>query len=240
MIGKDLQPFSIVEDSGFRSFIKELDPNYSIPSRWQLAHTFLPQVYSNCVEKVAGDLKLAKYICLTTDGWTSISKEGFLSLTSHFISPDWKLNGYILHCKRVTEQHTAENLKSFLEDVTDKWELRGKVCAVVTDNASNIVAAVQLTKWPHLACLAHTINLIVIESIKSTGLDVLKEKCKTIVEHFHRSVVASDKLKLFQKNMGHPELKLINECKTRWNSFLYMFQRLLILKEPLEATMSVL
>nr|XP_023664605.1 uncharacterized protein LOC111842341 [Paramormyrops kingsleyae] len=33
LIVKDSQPFSIVEDEGFRNFVKKLDPNYILPSR---------------------------------------------------------------------------------------------------------------------------------------------------------------------------------------------------------------
>ena len=33
MIVKDCQPFSIVEDVGFKKFVSLLDPNYILPSR---------------------------------------------------------------------------------------------------------------------------------------------------------------------------------------------------------------
>ncbi|CAK6983228.1 zinc finger BED domain-containing protein 1-like, partial [Scomber scombrus] len=33
MIVKDLQPISMVEDQGFRHFMKVVDPRYQIPSR---------------------------------------------------------------------------------------------------------------------------------------------------------------------------------------------------------------
>ena len=39
------------------------------------------------------------------------------------------------------------------------------VLIAITDNANNIVAAVKITGWPHLPCFAHTINLIVTNSI---------------------------------------------------------------------------
>lgn len=33
MIVKDTQPFSIVEDAGFREFVAKLDPTYVLPTR---------------------------------------------------------------------------------------------------------------------------------------------------------------------------------------------------------------
>ena len=33
MVIEDTQPFSIVEDQGFRKFVKALNPNYVLPTR---------------------------------------------------------------------------------------------------------------------------------------------------------------------------------------------------------------
>lgn len=37
MIIKDFQPFKIVEDEGFKSFVRELNPSYQIPNRHTLS-----------------------------------------------------------------------------------------------------------------------------------------------------------------------------------------------------------
>jgi len=64
----------------------------------------------------------------------------------------------------------------------------------VSDNATNITAAINLNKqWHHLPCLAHSINLIA-----KSGLDELKDvykNVKSIVEFFKRSPDASIKLR---------------------------------------------
>ncbi|KAJ8897964.1 hypothetical protein PR048_003322 [Dryococelus australis] len=36
MVACDIQPFSIVEDKGFRAFFKSLDPKYELPSKTTL------------------------------------------------------------------------------------------------------------------------------------------------------------------------------------------------------------
>ncbi|XP_018797571.1 PREDICTED: zinc finger BED domain-containing protein 6-like isoform X2 [Bactrocera latifrons] len=68
---KDLQPFSIVEDSGFVQFVKALNPSYELPSRHVVSRTIIPALYEACVEKVK--LKVANVVkfCFTTDCWTS-------------------------------------------------------------------------------------------------------------------------------------------------------------------------
>ncbi|KAG8228805.1 hypothetical protein J437_LFUL008726 [Ladona fulva] len=46
---KDLQPFSIVEDCGFKNFIHALNPAYQLPSRQTISRTLLPALYEECL-----------------------------------------------------------------------------------------------------------------------------------------------------------------------------------------------
>ena len=106
-----------------------------------------------------------------------------------------------------------------------------------TDNAANIVAAVRLTGWAHIPCFAHTTNLIV-----QSSLLVIKElilKLKNIVEFFHRSSSATEKLNAMQKTMNSQfnPLKLKNDVITRWNSTYVMIERALEIREPLQAVL---
>ena len=111
--------------------------------------------------------------------------------------------------------------------VAENWDISSKVVAIVTDNASNIVAAVKITGWTHVPCFAHTLNLVVSEAIKSDeNVSDLKKRCKRTVTFFHQSVKATEKLKEVQCQIKLPEHKLIQEVDTRWNSTFYMFERI--------------
>ncbi len=46
MLATDLQPATIVEDEGFRRFLKVLDPKYEPPSRRTIMRERLPNLYS--------------------------------------------------------------------------------------------------------------------------------------------------------------------------------------------------
>ena len=50
MIVRDFQPFSIVEDAGFREFVHALDPSYVIPTRHQLSKELLVSKYQQTVD----------------------------------------------------------------------------------------------------------------------------------------------------------------------------------------------
>lgn len=45
MIAKDFQPFSIVEDIGFREHTKALNPSYVLPSRPTISQHIIPQLF---------------------------------------------------------------------------------------------------------------------------------------------------------------------------------------------------
>lgn len=67
-----------------------------------------------------------------------------------------------------------------------------------------------ILKWTHHPCLAHTINLIVRDALKVMKPTV--DKVKVAVEYFHRSTVDAEKLKSTQRQMGMPELRPKQDC----------------------------
>lgn len=113
-----------------------------------------------------------------------------MSVTCHFID-DYKMVSVLLDCFEMSERHTAGNLSEQLVRVAREWGIADKVVACVSDNASNVVKAIQNTGWPHLFCFAHTLNLIV-----HSGINAIKkvDKVKAILEYLHKSTVATDKL----------------------------------------------
>ena len=103
-------------------------------------------------------------------------------MTSHFITGDWKLQSAVLETFEFNTDHTASNIAANLKRVANDWGIDEKVVCVVTDNASNMTAAIAQTGWRHLPCFAHTLNLVVQESIKSDDeLLHIQYRCKDVV-----------------------------------------------------------
>ncbi|XP_039298299.1 E3 SUMO-protein ligase ZBED1-like [Nilaparvata lugens] len=237
MICKEYHPFSLVEDREFKEFVTMLNPSYKLPSRKTLSESLLPQLYSNLVADVKKKLADSLAVALTTDGWTSINNESFIAITAHYINSDSKLCSSLLGVFEFHARHTAENLAEIIKDKCQEWEISEKVVVIVTDNAANIVAAVN-TNWKHIPCYAHTLNLVVKSSI--SPIFSIVEKCKTLVQFFKKSSHALSKLHETQKQMGLPELKLIQDVPTRWNSTYDMLKRIVSNKEPMLSTLAVL
>lgn len=102
-----------------------------------------------------------------------------------------------------------------------------KIQAVVTDNAANIIKAVETVfgKKKHIACFSHSINLIPAKMFeKLPDLKLLIDKIKSIVSYFKHSVIAADEFRKSQSASG-TSLKLIQEVSTRWSSTYYMLER---------------
>ena len=227
MIAVDLQPVSIVEDTGFRAFVRELDPRYTLPSRRSLMRTTLPELFQNAQASVKLSLEEADDITLTTDIWTSRASEAYMSLTCHFIDKNWQIRSYILDTSHLVGSHTADVIAKTLTTVIEEWGISRKIQAVVTDNAANMVAGTHIAGLKQFPCFAHTLNLVVKDSLRADQtLAVVLEKCSSIVSYFHHSAKASDKLIDIQKQQSLPEHKLIISVETRWNSVYYMLQRI--------------
>jgi hypothetical protein len=68
---------------------------------------------------------------------------------------------FVLETFILCVNHTAENIAAELVRIADEWNITEKVVAIVTDNAANMVVAIRITRWKHIPCFAHTLNLIV-------------------------------------------------------------------------------
>ena len=151
---------------------------------------------------------------------------GYLTVTCHFITPNWHMESAVLETLNVSESHTSLNLASELKKVTNEWEITTKIHCAITDGASNIKGAIKENRWNNLVCFAHTLNLVVSCAIEQDlqSKEVIA-KIKHIVSFFHKSTLASDKLRKLQNTLGLPEHKLIQQIETRWNSSFYMMER---------------
>ena len=58
--------------------------------------------------KLTEMLKDPTHIALSTDIWTSIATQAYITVTAHFISPSWELNTFLLQTASFPENHTAE------------------------------------------------------------------------------------------------------------------------------------
>lgn len=164
-----------------------------------------------------------------------------MTVTAHFFNNEYILESYVLSTTQLVTNHTAIYLSSTLRNIFEEWHITEKVVAIVTDGAANIKAAINLLGIYHLPCAAHMLNLVSQHAISNTkNFEEILLISRALVSYFKNSVVASDKLRSIQEQMGIPVLKLKKDVLTRWNSILNMLERLLKLKEAISAALASL
>ena len=73
------QPWRVVEETSFKELLKNLNPLFKIPTAKTISNE-----QKNKVQQYLRNL--SNKISLTTDGWTSMTQESFLSITGKNLS----------------------------------------------------------------------------------------------------------------------------------------------------------
>ena len=125
-----------------------------------------------------------------------------------------------------------------LSEILDDWKLtETKLVCATTDNGSNILKAMNTLGWQHMPCFSHTLQLAVQDAMKLPLVSRALGRCKRLATHFHHSVCSTETLREKQRSLNHPQLSLVQEVSTRWNSSYYMVERILNQQQPLCATL---
>ena len=133
----------------------------------------------------------AKFITLTTDIWTSIATESYITVTAHYIDDNWELQAFVLETMPFPDRHTGINIADKLKGLVERWEIMDNAGMVSHDQASNMKAAMEILheecNWKSLYCAAHCLQLCILAGFSISAIDRLLSAAKKIVTHFHQS-----------------------------------------------------
>lgn len=171
-------------------------------------------------------LEKIDYFSVTADIWTDVlNTVSYLGMTVHYEFKG-ELQATTIGVTEMTERHTSEVIGKWMKMILQDWHIDDeKIAVVVTDNAANIKKAVRdiFGSTKHIACFAHSINLVAEDTMNFQNAISLCTKIKRIVTYFKHSTIAADAL----RKLTH--LKLIQSVDTRWNSTFEMLQRFILL-----------
>lgn len=123
MIATDLQPYSIMENEGFRRYSRNLEPRYALPSRRALSEIIVPDIYGKVKEEVKKSFHTVK-ICVKTDTWTeATTTRAFVGVSAHWISNEWERRFAVLNCDEFSAKHNGENIAAKFNRVLNDWNL---------------------------------------------------------------------------------------------------------------------
>ena len=117
-----LVPLSTVDNKHFKKMIAMVSGHtYEPPSRKYFTETLLPKMMKETSQKMMSEVQSIHGIGITTDAWTSLATEGYVTYTAHYVTDDWELKSRVLSTQSTDEKHTAENLAKDMEATEEKW-----------------------------------------------------------------------------------------------------------------------
>ena len=137
--------------------MKIVDPRFCVPSRRMFTETYLPRVYDDVISKLKDICSTTFSLSLSFDAWSDRRMRTYYAVTVHFINRVGASKSHLLAFNLLSGQflfsfysylkvftirtHTDNNLLTEYERVTTTFDIQTKVIRLITDNASNNLAA---------------------------------------------------------------------------------------------------
>ncbi len=100
-------------------------------------------------------------IAITVDVCTK-NRMSFICLTGHAFNKKYQSISLVLGFRRLSGPHTAKKLKKYINYELKQLQIEDKICAIVSDNGTDIVKAINDIKpGQRLSCFAHDVNRVV-------------------------------------------------------------------------------
>ena len=238
----DLQPFSMVEDRGFILHCHVMDPHFK-PGCPKFYKETMEKCYKIAVEKVTDKIRKDEpdAVAAQTDGWSE-HQNCYLGLIVSYITKKWKRVNLVLNCEKFNISHSGENMGAWLEEKLDEWHVLTKTTVVVSDSASNMIKLFeflpQYLDIQHSRCLNHILNTVVTgEILEKPEIKKLVQVARDVSNFPNKSPKFAEALRDVFKEKDSPELKLIQDVKTRWNSTHDMLKRMVEIKDVVQETL---
>ncbi|KAL4582630.1 hypothetical protein LXL04_007187 [Taraxacum kok-saghyz] len=233
-------PLCFVDYIGIKDLFAYVSEELNLISR-NTVRADIVNMHSRETNKLSMLLKEAPgRICLTSDLWSSITTDGYISLTTHFVDKNWILQKRLLNFSEMPPPHNAILLSEKVYSMLASWGIEGKLFSITLDNASandtfvNILklqlnvrkALIKDGQFFHIRCCAHILNLIVQDGLKEIDGCVYKvrESVKYVKGSNARKRHFVDCVKLVSLD---PKRGLRQDVSTRWNSTYLMLRNAL-------------
>ncbi|CAF1635794.1 unnamed protein product [Adineta steineri] len=133
-------PLSIVDNASFKHFMNDVDPKYKLINRRDITRSYLPVLHKKCVSKLQDICARSNYISLTLDIWSDRRLRSYFGITLHTIINDI-YKSFLISFERLEGTHSADKIAAEFDRVIQLYNLKDKVVRLITDNASNNLAA---------------------------------------------------------------------------------------------------
>ncbi|KAH7845226.1 hypothetical protein Vadar_005350 [Vaccinium darrowii] len=234
-------PFKFVEHEGIRDIHSYLNPAAKSVSR-NTAKADVLKLFEREKINLKGELEsVASKICLTSDLWSSLTSDGYLALTAHYIDENWVLQKKILNFRHVPPPHNGPILAERVIHLLKDWGIDKKIFSLTLDNAKYNDGLVDVLKrhislsnslvcdgqFFHIRCGAHVLNLIVQEGLKviDEAIYNIRESVKYVRGSEGRKIKFAECIAQLPSSCSK---KVRQDIMTRWNSTYLMLECALV------------
>jgi len=225
--------------------INGFDKYYKIPCTKTLKNR-ISKICEVGKDTLKNQLSHIQHISLTLDTWSSPAHLPYLGVTAHWITSKFEPHEILLSMAELPYPHGSTEIKEHLFDLFNEWEVESKISAIVTDNGSNVKKACnELGIGERIPCTAHTLQLSIGKGLDK--IELLADKCKRLITFLSgdkkKQQLKESQIYLYRQQEILQEteelekevenlicLDVVKANNTRWNSILYAFQRLIVLK----------
>jgi hypothetical protein len=144
-------PLATIENPFFIQALQQINSEYHPPSRKVLSTSLLEKEHKLVFKDIKKLIDNAKYVCITSDGWTNIHQESIINFMVTTPKPIfWKA----LETKE--NSHTGEYIAQQFNNVIEEIGV-SKIAAFITDNTSNMKKAhtILQKKYPNIIFLGN-------------------------------------------------------------------------------------
>ncbi|KAG8649371.1 hypothetical protein MANES_08G086122v8 [Manihot esculenta] len=221
----DELPFMFVEGEGFKEWVECIQPKFRIPSRWTVSRDCYDLYLKERKKLKSYFQNSSQRICITTDTWTSLQRINYMCITAHYIDDNWTLHKKTLNFCPIGS-HKGDDISMAVESCLLNWGIKRVFTVTVDNTSSNDVAVTYLKKkingwgfgilnckYLHMRCIAHIINLVVVNGLKE-NIEVVK-RVREAVRYF-KSCCEMEGI----QSKYHLSL----DVSTRWNSTYLMLR----------------
>ncbi|XP_071647150.1 uncharacterized protein [Temnothorax longispinosus] len=199
-------PMNVVESPRFKRFLQLLNSSYLLPTRKSLSKMILDKVHQNVIkERIQTQGSEGVLIC---DGWknSAANTKNVVCIIHNVNERSIFLKSWDFTELRETSQQLKDMVNEAVQLANEKFKI--SIYAVVSDNASPMIAMGRQVNIWHSTCHSHSANLLA----KSLVPMDFAQSVSNLLREF-RTASAEREL----KNRGGSRIML--PCQTRWCSY---------------------
>lgn len=207
-------PLAMVEQVGFRVFVKNLQPFFELVTSEGVEADCM-EIYAKEKQKVSEVLdKLPGKISLSADMWVSLDGSEFMCLTAHYIDESWQLNKKILSFIMVDSSHTEDMHSEIIIKSLMDWDIDRKLFSMTFDSFStndNIALKIRDRQSQNkflycdgqlfdVRCAANVIHMMAQDALEALG--EMTAKIRGSIRYVKSSQVIQSKFDEIAREVG--------------------------------------